>query len=379
MRCRYRTAAVCSLAWVFLAPFAGRADSIFVPTNLVTNDQTAHPAVITDASLVNAWGISSSGNSPFWVSDNGTGVSTLYAVNPGTNVPTKAGLTVTIPGAGNVTGQVFNTAAGMPAFNGDAFLFVSEDGTISGWRGALGTNAEILQSPDPGNSYKGVGLGSTGGHAYLYAANFHTGQIDVLKGDPAAPNLTGNFTDPSLPSGFAPFNIQNLNGTLYVTYAVRGPTGDDVPGPGHGIVDAFDLQGNLIGRIGTMGVLNSPWGLALAPAGFGQFAGDLLVGNFGDGLINAFAPGGGLVGTLPGDNAGNPLVIDGLWGLRFGSGAGSGGNSQLLYFSAGPDGESNGLFGSIAAQAVPEPGSFVLLLIGGLGLLGRSYWKGRKA
>jgi uncharacterized protein (TIGR03118 family) len=302
-------------------------------------------------------------------------------VNPATNNPTRLGLVVTIPGNGSVTGQVFNSASGTGAFNRDNFLFVSEDGTISGWRGALGTNAEILQSPSTANSYKGTTLATTGGHAYLYSANFKTGMIDVLKGDAGAPNLAGNFTDPNLPAGFSPFNIQNLNGKLYVSYAVRNPvTGDDVAGPGNGIVNAFDLQGNLLGRVAMHGALNSPWGLAIAPAGFGLFGGDLLVGNFGDGTINVFDPnGGGLIGTLNADVHGNPLVIDGLWALRFGSGTGNGGNSNLLYFTAGPNDEADGLFGSIRAASVPEPSSIALLLIGGLGLLSRPYWKRRKA
>src|SRR5262249_22290357 len=154
--------------------------------------------------LVNAWGVSFSATSAFWVSDNGTGLSTLYTINSVTNTPSKVGLEVTIPGDGSVTGQVFNSG-GAGAFNGDNFLFVSEDGTISGWRGALGTNAEILQSPDAANVYKGAALDTTGGHSYLLSANFGTGNIDVRKGDAAAPALAGNFTDPGIPGGFAPF------------------------------------------------------------------------------------------------------------------------------------------------------------------------------
>lgn len=357
-------------------------------TNLVTDDPSAHPAQITDPFLKNAWGISSSASSPFWVSDNGTGVSTLYSVNPATNATTKVTLGsppgpsggVVIPpvGTGNPTGQVFNTAAGTGAFNGNVFLFVSEDGTISGWRGALGTTAEVLQTGLPANVYKGVALDTTGGHSYLLAANFHAGTIDVLKGDAGAPALTGNFTDPNLPAGYAPFNIQLLGGRLYVTYALQDATGhDDVPGAGHGFVSAFDLQGNLLGRIGAMGTLNSPWGLALAPSSFGAFAGDLLVGNFGDGTINVFNPDPatpGFLGQLTGAG-GSPLVIDGLWGLTTGN-DGSGGSSQNIYFSAGPDDESHGLFGVL--QSVPEPGALALGLIGVGVLAGRHAW-GRRA
>lgn len=361
MRSCCRIVLLFSLAWLGLVPIPSRADVFFKQTNLVTDDQSVNSAVLTDPSLKNAWGIAASASSPFWVSDNGTGVATLYQVNPLTNLPTKTALTVTIPGAGSVTGQVFSGVAGQ--FNGDTFLFVSEDGTISGWRGALGTTAEILQTGSPSNVYKGVAQSVIGGNAYLYAANFQAGSIDVLKGTAGAPNLTGNFTDPNLPSGYAPFNIQNINNVLYVTYALQdGAKKDDVPGAGNGFVDSFDLQGNLLGRIATQGALNSPWGLAVAPVDFGPFAGNLLVGNFGDGTINAYAlNGGGLVGTLNADTSGTPLAIDGLWGLRFGSGAGNGGSSSLLYFSAGPNDEVNGLFGSIGVAAVPEPSSFILV------------------
>jgi uncharacterized protein (TIGR03118 family) len=170
----------------------------------------------------------------------------LYRVDPLTNATTNLGLEVTIPGAGNVTGQVFNAGIAAGNFNGDNFLFVSEDGTISGWRGALGTNAEVLQTASPTNSYKGAALSVIGADAYLYSANFASGKIDVLKGNAAAPDLAGSFTDPNIPTGYAPFNIQLLGNTLYVTYALRDPvSGDDVAGPGNGFVSAFGLQGQL--------------------------------------------------------------------------------------------------------------------------------------
>jgi len=326
-------------------------------TNLVTNNPAAHPATITDASLVNPWGVSFSPTTPFWVSDNGANVATLYQVDPATQAPTKNGLTVAVQGSG-VTGQVFNTGAAAGAFNGDNFLFVNEDGTISGWRAALGTNTERFQVASTANVYKGAAIASIGPNTYLYAANFKTGTIDVLKGTTGIPDITGHFTDPNLPAGFAPFNIQNLAGKLYVAYAHINPPGiDELPGPGLGIVDAFDTNGNILSRVATQGTLNAPWGLAIAPPSFTGFAGDLLVGNFGDGRINAYnLATNTFVAQLNGAN-GLPLTIDGLWALTPGNDS-SAGSTNALYFTAGPDTESNGLLGVLT---VPEPACLLIL------------------
>lgn len=344
-------------------------------TPLVTDDQTVNPAQITDPGLINAWGLSYAPAGPFWVSSNGKGTSVLYTVDPATQATAKQGLTVGIPGDGSVTGQVFN---GTSAFNGDAFLFVSEDGTFSGWRGALGTTAEILASPSPSNLYKGLAIATVGTDRYAYAANFGSGAIDVYKGDAGAPNLTGKFLDPNLPAQFAPFNIQNLGDTLYVTYAqqVQG-SDDEAHGQGLGYVDAFDLNGNLLRRVASQGTLDAPWGLATAPSSFGDIAGALLVGNFGDGTISAFDPSTStFLGQLQ-TAGGSILAIDGLWGLSVGNDANAG-SSKAVYFTAGPGDESHGLFGALTVGAVPEPTSWMLMLLG-FGVIGARLRRGRRS
>jgi uncharacterized protein (TIGR03118 family) len=320
-----------------------------VVANLVSNQIGVAPN--RDPNLVNAWGLASSASSPFWVGDNGAGKSTVYNSSGTPN----AAILVTIPGDGTVTGV---TATGSGGFNGDAFLFASEDGTVSGWRAALGLmgTAEVLQLASPANEYKGITYGSTGGFQYAYLANFGTGAIDVLKGSGGAPNLAGTFTDPGLPAGYAPFNIQNLGGMLYVAYALKNGA-DEQAGPGLGFVTRFDLDGQFQGRIATNGALNAPWGLALAPAGFLNLGGLLLVGNFGDGTIHAYDPttSGGPIATLT-DLSGSPIAIDGLWALRVGNG-GQGGSPGVVYFTAGPNGESDGLLGSLTPN--PEPGTWL--------------------
>jgi uncharacterized protein (TIGR03118 family) len=295
--------------------------------------------------------MAASGASPVWIGANRTGKAVIY-----NGAGVKQGLVVTMPGDRSVTGVAFSNVPG--SFNGDTFLFANEDGTIGGWRGALGTVSETLQIANTANVYKGLTDANIFGNVYAYAANFRTGAIDVLKGNAGAPNLTGNFTDPALPSGYAPFNVANLGGVLYVTYAVQDAAKhDDVPGPGNGIVDAFDLQGTFLRRVATNGVLNAPWGLALAPAGFGDVGGDLLVGNFGNGTINAYNPTtGAFIQTLQ-DASGNTISIDGLWALQFGNG-GMFGKTNTLYFTAGPNGESHGLFGDLTA--IPEPATWGL-------------------
>jgi uncharacterized protein (TIGR03118 family) len=342
---------------------ADGASNNFTQTNLVSD--LPGLAKTTDPDLVNPWGVSFSPTSPFWVSDNGTGLATLY-----NGAGDKLGLVVTVPPPGGAapTGQVFN---GNPAnFNGSHFIFATEGGTIASW--TSGTSAALDYSSPVGAVYKGLAMGSVGGSSYLYATDFHNGTINVFD-NAFSPHTfgAGAFTDPNLPAGYAPFNIQNVGGKLYVTYAVQDAAKhDDVAGAGNGIVDVFDMQGNLVQRLISHGSLNSPWGMAIAPTGFGNFGNDLLIGNFGDGTINAFDPlTGSLIGQLDGTN-GKPLINLGLWDLTFGNG-GSGGSQSDLFFTAGipgPDNiEDHGLFGSIAST--PEPGTLALIGSGLLGLI----------
>jgi uncharacterized protein (TIGR03118 family) len=345
--------------------------------NLVSD--LANAADHQDPNLVNPWG-KGFGPTPFWIGNNGTGTATLYG-GTGAAIP----LVVTIPEGGNagttgpVTGVIFNpfasnanafdVQAGMPAL----FIFCSEDGVISGWNEAVsGPKASILfNNSKSGAVYTGCALGGTAAAPYLFAANFNAGTVDVydanLKLNPAPYNQSSlpepysgssSFSNPAIPAGFAPFNLQNIDGTLFVTYAKQdAQKHTNVGGPGNGYVAMFNLNGSLISNLISQGPLNSPWGMAIAPANFGPFAGALLVGNFTDGKINAFNAGtGALLGTID-DTTGNPVAIPGLWSLDFGGGAQSE-DPGTLYITAGIGGgpnndpvQSHGLLASI--QAAP--------------------------
>src|SRR5258706_548003 len=284
------------------APRAHASQGFYQQTNLVS----AVPGVarVTDPHLANAWGIVHRAPSPFWISDNGTGVSTLYN-GAGTPFPPATPLVVTIPPPGDSpagttaapTGVVFNGTAGFVVSNaigsGAApFIFATEDGTISGWSPAVDLHNAIREvDKSPGAVYKGLAIGSNASGTFLYATNFRAGTVDVFDSQFHQVSLAGSFSDPNLLPGYAPFGIANLGGNLYVTYALQNATKhDDVAGPAHGFVDIYDTNGNLIQRLVTRGRLNSPWGLAMAPANFGRFSNDLLVGNFGDGPIKAVDP-----------------------------------------------------------------------------------------
>ena len=350
----------------------------YVVTPVVSN--LAGHAAKQDPVLQNAWGIAfSPAGSPFWVNDNATGCSTLYD-----GAGTKVALQVSIPLPGNVvpatscqpsgpnnqsnptaapTGMVWNPAASflVPGTKIPAvFIFSTEDGTISAWAGGLNPADNAVIAADEsanGAVYKGLAFAVNAKGAFLYATNFHNGTVDVFGPNGAdglftKVTLDGQFADPELPPGYAPFNIANIDGDLFVTYAKQNDQKhDDVAGPGHGFVDVFDTDGHLIRRFDSRGRLNSPWGIARASFAFGPFSGKILVGNFGDGRINVFDNDGTLVDQLE-DVHGKPLVIEGLWTLTLGGGRNS--SPDTLYFSAGPNDETNGLFGTITLAPSPH-------------------------
>jgi uncharacterized protein (TIGR03118 family) len=310
-------------------------------------------AAQTDPNLTNPWGIALNATGPFWISNNRSGTTTLY---DGSGQPFPAGNAsiVKIP-AGAPTAQVFNGTANFEISTGNpaVFLFAAESGIISGWNRSVdaGNAKPLIDQSASGAVYKGLALGANASGPLLYAANFNSGTVDVFDGTYHKVTVSGAFNDANMPQGFAPFNIQAIGRSLYVTYARQdGAKRDDVPGPGNGFVDVFDMDGNLLRRLVSNGVLNSPWGIALAPDFFGDYSNTLLVGNFGDGTINAFDPvTGNYLGALQ-DANGNPIVVSGLWGLHFGNGH-SGGDANTLYFVAGIANngsvEDHGLLGSI--------------------------------
>jgi uncharacterized protein (TIGR03118 family) len=357
-----RVAVLCSavaltatMASVSVANASDAGANSYRVTRLVSDEQGA--AMHTDPNLVNAWGLAAGPTSPWWVADNETDVSTLYDAD-GNAIPLVVGV------AGAPTGTVFN---GTPAFivkhagfHGPAvFAFATESGTIRGWNPnvpppALSTQSFVLKDRGfAGAVYKGLATAISTDGPMLYATDFHNGRVDVFDAHMDRV-LVNAFKDPNLPAGFAPFGIQALGNNVFVTYAKRDPaTDDDVSGPGLGFVDRFGLKGQFLGRVASRHALDAPWGLAWAPDGFGAFGGDLLVGNFGDGRINAYErkANGSFewVGTLRRAN-GSVIRIDGLWAIAFGNDAAAG-SSDSLYFTAGPDDEAHGLFGRIDANA----------------------------
>jgi uncharacterized protein (TIGR03118 family) len=322
----------------------GHHANVYKKRNLVSDlDGVAR---ITDPNLVNPWGLTFGPATPAWVADNGADVSTLYSGGVRKSIPVIVPLVVGIPG-GAPTGAVFNATTGFKVNGAPArFIFDSEAGTITAWNS--GTQA-VTEATTPGAIYKGLAIASKGNATMLYAANFHAGKIDVFNDAFAPVTLPGGFADPNLPAGFAPFNVQEIAGRLVVAYAKQDKAAEDeVAGAGLGYVDVFDTSGHLIRRLVSEGKLDAPWGLALAPRHFGPFSGDLLVGNFGDGAINAYDPRtGAFEGSLM-NKDGKQIKVDGLWALRFGNGVI--GTPTSLLFTAGIGDEAHGLFGEIVLR-----------------------------
>ena len=362
----------------------GKGPNRYVVTNLTADLPGVAPH--TDPVLHNAWGVAfTPGASPFWIADNATGCSTLYDGSgvpqpqptplrvklplPGGSVPATACQPADPqnpphPAPATPTGLVWNptTTFLVPNTTSPAtFIWDTEDGTISAWTGGLTPPDQAVLAVDnaPDAVYKGLVFGTNMHGVFLFATNFRAGTIDVFAPNGSAgfrpatsTEIDGGFTDPNIPAGFAPFGIQNINGDLFVTYAKQNAEKhDDVAGPGNGFVDVFNTDGHLLRRFASQGPLNSPWGVVRASFAFGRFSGDILVGNFGDGEINAFDSNGHFLGTLQ-DSTGTPVVIDGLWTLTLGGGRNA--SSDTLYFTAGPNEETDGVFGTITPASTGE-------------------------
>jgi len=339
--------AVALAALLIMRVGAAEPGNSYLVQNLVSDGSIA--AAHIDPLLINAWGIAASSTSPWWVADNETKVSTLYDA-AGSARP----LIVQVPGGptGIVsyggTGFVVSTAT----VSGPArFIFAAEDGTISAWSPTVSqTQSSVVvpnaSAPAHGAIYKGLAIAPTPTDGFLYAADFHNNRVDVFDSS-FHPSPSAGFVDPGLPAGFAPFGIQMISGRIFVAYAKQDEDAEDeVAGDGFGFVSAFNPDGTFVARVASRDALNAPWGMALAPANFGRFSGDLLVGNFGDGRINAFDPTTFEPKGHLKDTNGKAIVIDGLWGIGFGNN-GAAGPVNALYFAAGPHDESAGLFGRI--------------------------------
>jgi uncharacterized protein (TIGR03118 family) len=332
-------------------PAAQAQSTAYLASDLVSDQPGVAP--ILDAHLANAWGIARppSGGA-FWVSSEGADRIVLYAGDAGGGPLTKLPLEVAVP-AGHPTGQVFNDTSDFvvssASLSGPAvFIFASTTGVVSGWNPTVSAMAaQVGFQADDGATYTGMALANNGSGNFLYLADFHNRKIDVLDGGFQLVHLAGDFTDPGLPAGYGPFNVAAIGGKLYVAFARQDA--EEITGRHLGFVDVFDLNGAFEQRLVSRGRLNAPWAMVVAPSGFGEFSGDLLVGNFGDGRINAYdLATGAFRGTLS-ESPGHPLEIERLWGLAFGNGV-TAGSATTLYYAAGPDDETHGLFGKITAN-----------------------------
>jgi uncharacterized protein (TIGR03118 family) len=350
----------------------------FTDTALVTdNDTVVATALTIDANLQNPWGIAFAPGSPFWISDNNNNLSTLYSgigANETQGVTGSASVGVAIPASAagvqaKPTGQVYNGGGGFMITTSMGqesalFIFDGEGGTIAAWAKDSGATAVTAYDDGVANGanhavYKGLATGTVGGATYLYATDLHNNKVDVFDTNfskPAA--MQGKFIDPNIPAGFAPFGIAALNGDLYVTFAKQDAAmHDETTGVGLGYVDIFDFSGNLVSQFASAGPLNAPWGVAIAPAGFGSLQGDVLIGNFGDGMINIFTPNGTALANAEGplmSSAGQPFVFPGLWSLVFGNGD-SDKPVTTLFYTAGFANQTDGVFGGITLTSTPTP------------------------
>jgi uncharacterized protein (TIGR03118 family) len=333
-----------------VAPGAGAAGAgEYTQTNLVSDQ--AGKAQLHDPDLVNAWGLAFGPATPAWVANNHSNNSTLYSGGVGMSPVMKIPLTVAIPG-GAPTGAVFNGSSSFMIGKGmnaapALFIFDSEAGRITAWNQMLPHANKAQTVATVKNAiFKGLAIASTKGGPRIYATDFHHGRVDVWDGSFARVHSKGAFRDPKLPKRYAPFGIEAVKGKIFVTYAKQDKDAeDDSPGAHRGFIDVYTPAGKLVRRFASHGPLNSPWGIALAPHGFGPASGDLLVGNFGNGAINAYdATSGKLVGGLE-STSGQKLKIDGLWALEFGNGVI--GTPKTLLFTAGPNDETHGLFGEL--------------------------------
>ena len=355
-----------AVAIALALPLQSLAANVLTQTNLVSD--VPGDAAHTDPNLKNPWGVSFAPGSPFWISNQASGTSTLYD-GTGKAESLIVGIPSGAPPSGP-TGQVFNGTGGFALSDGSSglFLFDTLNGTIDGWNPGAGTTA-LQAVSTPGAIYTGLALGSVGTSNYLYAAD-SSGSIRVFDTTFKPVTLAGNFTDPAAIAGYVPFNIESIGSDLYVTYAKLSATGTGLPG---GYVDVFTTSGTFVKRLATGGSLYAPWGMAIAPPGFGTFGGNLFVGNFGNGEILRYdLSTGAYLGTLDWSN-GTPFVNDFLWSLDFRT-AGPSVNTNALYFTAGINNQKDGLFGQISFT--PEPQTTIPLI---LGFLGFAFWKRHRA